>query len=79
MGFSEDTVGEAGDAAAAVDEAGNFDPVAGLELLDRPRGSPHAAGAVLQVHGLPGNGVDHDPLRKDAVATERFGPKPCQR
>jgi hypothetical protein len=37
MCFLEDGVGEAGDAAAAVDEAGYVDPVAGLELLDRPR------------------------------------------
>ena len=79
MRFLEDSVGEAGDASAAIHEPGDFHPVAGLELLDRPRGSPHAAGTVLQVHGLPGNGVDHDPLRADAVATEWLGAKPCQR
>ena len=79
MRFLEDGVGEAGDASAAIHEPGNFDPVAGREPLDGPRGSPHAAGAVLQVHGLPGDAVDHDPLRADAVAAKWLGSKPCQR
>ena len=79
IGFPEDGIGEAGDAASPIDEAGHFDTVTGLEPLDGTGGDPHAAGAVLQVHGLPGGGVDHDPFRADAVATERLRPKPCQR
>ena len=79
MGFPKDGIGKAGDASAAIHEPGDLHPVARLEILDGSRGSPHARRAVLQVHGLSRNRVDHDALGTNPVAAERFRPKSSQR